>query len=69
MRIGFLFDTSTSFDNCEFVRIGGKVIEMHEGVFYRENLKITPLRIITEKMFALREKYENEHNDLMQRLG
>ena len=36
MRNGFIIDTLTSVDICEIVKIGGKVIEIYEGVIYRK---------------------------------
>ena len=69
MRNGFIIDTLTSVDICEIVKIGGRVIEIYEGVIYRENIKISPFRkVIEEKLFASRQKYKDEHNDLMQKL-
>ena len=68
MRNGYILDTLTSVDICEIVKIGGKVIEIYEGVIYRENFKISPLRKVIENTFALRKKYKDEHNDLIQRL-
>ena len=68
MRNGYINDTLTSVDNCGIVKIGGGVIEMYEGVIYRENFKISPFRKVIEKLFALRQKYKDEHNDLMQGL-
>ena len=68
MRIGYIIDTLTSVDICEIVKIGGKVIEIYEGVIYRENFKISPFRKVIEQLFSLRQKYKDEHNDLMQRL-
>ena len=44
------------------------MIEIHEGVFYRENFKISLFRKIIEKIFALGQKYKDEGNDLMQGL-
>ena len=44
------------------------MIEIYEGVIYRENFKISPFRKDIEKLFALRKKYQNEQNDLMQKL-
>ena len=35
---------------------------------YRENFKISPFRKVIEKLFALRQKYKDEKNDLMQGL-
>ena len=43
----------------KFVKIGGNVIEIHEGVFYRENFRLSPFRKVIEKLFALRRKYKD----------
>ena len=68
MRNGYIIDTLTSVDICEIVKNGGRVIEIYEGVIYRENFKISPFRKVIENLFALRQKYKDQHNDLMQRL-
>ena len=68
MRNGYITDTLFSVDNQEIVKSGGKVVEINEGVFYRENFKISPFRKVIENLFALRQKYKDEHNDLMQSL-
>ena len=68
MRNGYIIDTLTSVDNQEIVKIGGKVIEIYEGVIYRENFKVIPFRKVIEKLFASRQKYKDEKNDLMQGL-
>ena len=68
MRNGYIIDTLNTVDICENVKIGGRVIEIHEGVIYRENFKISPFRKVIEKLFTLRQKYIDEHKDLMQRL-
>ena len=68
MRNGYIIDTLTSVDIQEIVRIGGKVIEIYEGVIYRENFKVSPFRKVIEKLFALKQKYKDEKNDLMQGL-
>ena len=49
MRNGYIIDTLTSFDICEVAKVGGKVIEIYEGVIYRENFKISPFRKVIEK--------------------
>ena len=69
MRNGYIIDTLTSVDIQEIVKIGGKVIEIYEGVIYRENFKVSPFRKVIEKLFALRQKYKDEKNDLMQGLN
>ena len=44
------------------------MIEIYEGVIYRGNFKMSPFRKVIEKLFALRQKYKDERNDLMQGL-
>ena len=61
MRNGLI--VLTSIDICEIVKIGRKLIEIYEGVIYKENFKISPFRKVIEKLFALRQKYTNEHNE------
>ena len=51
MRNGYIIDTLTSVDICETVKIGGKVIEIYQGVIYRENFKISPFRKVIEQLF------------------
>ena len=68
MRNGFIVDTLTSVHICEIVKIGGRVVEIYEGVIYRENFKVSPFRKVIEKLFALRQQYKDEKNDLMQGL-
>ena len=67
-RNGYIIDTLTSVDIQENVKIGGKVIEIHEGVIYRENFKISPFRKIIRKFFSFRQKYKDEKNYLLERL-
>ena len=68
MRNGYIIDTLTSVDICEIVKIGGKVIEIYEGVIYRENFKVSPFRKVIDISFKLRKKYKDENNDVMQLL-
>ena len=68
MRNGYIIETLTSVDICAILEIGGKVIERYEGVNYRVNFMVSPFRKGIEKMFALRQKYKNEKNGLMQGL-
>ena len=56
MRNGWKIDTLTSVDIREIVKIEGKVIEIYEGVIYRENFKVSPFRKGTDKLFALKQK-------------
>ena len=68
MRNGYIIDTLTSVDFQQSVRIGGKVVQIYEGVIDRENFKISPSRKLIENSFSLRQKYKDEGNDLMQGL-
>ena len=68
MRNGYIINYLTSVDIQEIVKIGGKVIEIYEGVIYRENNKVSPFRKIIDNLFALRQKYKEEGNDVMQLL-
>ena len=44
------------------------MIEIYERLIYRENFKISPFEKVNEKLFAFRQKYKDEGNDLMQKL-
>ena len=54
MRNGYIIDTLTSVDIQEIVKIGGKVVEIYEGVIYRENFKVSPFRKVIDILFKLR---------------
>ena len=66
MRKGYIIDTLRSVDIREIVKIGGKVIEFYEGVVYSESVKVSPFRKVIDKLFALRQKYKDENNEVMQ---
>ena len=68
MRNGYIIDYLISVDIQEIVKIGGEVIEIYEGVIYRENFKVSPSRKVINKLFALRQKYKHDGNDVMQLL-
>ena len=68
MRNGYIIEVLTSVDIEEIVKIGGKVIQIYEGVIYRENFKVSPFEKIIDELFALRKKYKDEGNDGMQLL-
>ena len=68
MRNGFIIATLKSVDIQEIVKIGGKVIEIYEGVIYRENFEVSPFRKVIDKIFASRQKYKDENNNVMQLL-
>ena len=68
MRNGYIIDTLTSVDIQENVKIGGKVIQIYEGVIYREKFKLSPFRKVIDKLLASRQKYKKENNEVMQLL-
>ena len=68
MRNGYITQVLTSVDIQEFFKIRGKLIEIFEGVIYRENFIINPFEKVFDKLFALRQKYKEERNDVMQLL-
>ena len=53
---------------CEFVKMREKAIKNLEGVFYRENFKISPFTKTIDKLFTLRQRYKDKDNDLLQGL-
>ena len=65
MMNGYIIEHLTVVDIQEIVKIGGKVIDIYEGVIYRENIKMSPFRKVIDKLFALRQKYKDENNDVM----
>ena len=68
MKNGYNIDTIASVDIQEIFKIGCKVIEIFEGVINRENFEVNPFRKVLDKLFALRQKYKYEDNDVMQLL-
>ena len=68
MRNGYIIEHLTSVDIQEIVKIGGRVIKKYEGVIYKEIFKVRVFRKVIDKLFALRQKYEDENNDVMQLL-
>ena len=65
MRNGYITQVVTSVDIQEIVKIGGKVIEIYEGVIYRENYKVSPFKKVIDKLFDLRQKNKEENNEVM----
>ena len=68
MRNGYITQILTSVDIQEIVRIGGKVIEIYEGIIYKKNFKVSHFRRVFEKLSKLRQKYKDENNEIMQML-
>ena len=54
MRNGYITQVFTSVDVQEIVKISGKVIEIYEGVIYRESFEVSPFEKIIDELFALR---------------
>ena len=48
MRNGYIIDTLTPVDIQEIIKIGGKLVQIYEGVIYRENFKLSPFRKLIE---------------------
>ena len=68
MRNGYIVDILTFVDIQEILRIGGKVVEIYEGVIYRENFEVSPFKNVVDKLVELRQRYKDENNDGMQLL-
>ena len=60
LRNGYIKDTLTSVDIQEIVKIGGRIIEIFEGVIYQENFKVSPFRKVIDNIFALRQNFQDE---------
>ena len=68
MRNGYIVDSLTSAVIQEIVKNGGEAIEPYECVIYRQNFKISTFKKVIDKLFELRQKYEDENKDVMQLL-
>ena len=68
MRNGYITQVLTSVDIQEVLKTGGKVFEIYEGVIYRENFQVNPFEKVIDILFALRQKYKKENNQVMQLL-
>ena len=66
MRNGYITQVLTSVDIQEIVKKGGEVIEIYEGVIYRENYKVSPFKKVIDKIIELRQKYIEENIEVMQ---
>ena len=65
---GYIVDTLSSVDIQEFFKIEGKVIQIYQGVIYKENIKISAFGKVIEKLFASGKKYKDEKINLGQGL-
>ena len=62
---GYIVDVLTSVDLQKTVKIDREVIEIYEGVFYREHFKVSPFKKVINEIFELRQKFKDENNDVM----
>ena len=62
MRKRYLIDTVTSVGIQKTVKIGRKLIEIFEGVSYREIFIVSPFRNVIDKLFSLRQDHKKEKN-------
>ena len=68
MHDAYIVDVLSFVDIQKTFKIGGKVIEVYEGVIYRENIKISPFREVIVTLFELGQKHKYEKNDVVQLL-
>ena len=69
MRNGYITQVLTSVDIQEIVKTGGRVFEIYEVDFYRENFEINPFEKVIDELFALRQKNKKkENNEVLQLL-
>ena len=68
MRNAYIIDTLISVDIQKIVKNDGKVIEIYEGVFYRETSTVSPFKKVIDKLFEFRQKCKDENYDVMQML-
>ena len=60
VRNGYIKEVLTSIDIQEIVEIGVKVVQIYEGVIYREHFKISPSEKIIDKLVALRKNIKTK---------
>ena len=68
IRNDYIIQTVTFVDHQKIVEKGGRIIRIYEGVIYRENFERTLFRKVIEQLFALKQKYKDEGNTLMQKI-
>ena len=68
MRNGYIVDTLICVDFQKIVKIGGKVIEIYDGIFYRENPKVSHYKKVIDTLCELGKKCKDENNDVIQLL-
>ena len=68
MRNGYILDTLTSVDIQAIIKLSGRLIKVYEGIIYKQNFMISPLKKVVDKLFKLKQKYKKEKNYLMEKL-
>ena len=68
MRTGYNFGTLTSVDMKEYIRIGGKVIQIYEGVIIREIFRVNPFKKFFGNLFEFKNYYKDRADDVMELL-
>ena len=68
MRNGYIIDTLTAVHIQKNNKIGGKVIEIYEGIVYTKKFSVSPFEKVIDKLIELRQEYKDENNDVMQML-
>ena len=63
MRNAYIKDTLMNLDIQKMVKIGGKLIQIYDGVIYQKNFTKSPFTKVIEKQFASRDKYNDKGND------
>ena len=64
MRNGTIIDTLTSVDIQEIVRTGGKILEIYDGIIFRENYSTSPFKSYIEKLFNKRLECKKNKDDV-----
>ena len=64
----FIIETVTSFDIKGIIRVGGRIIELCEGVIHRERLKVNPFKRVSEKFFNLAKNFKDQGDEVMELL-
>ena len=69
MRNGYIIHFLTCVHIQEIIKIGGKLIQIYEGVLYRKNFELSPFRKVIDELFAFRQIYKDENIDVMHLLA
>ena len=56
MQNGYIIQHLTSVEIQEFVKVGGKTVQVYEGAIQRENFEVSPFKNVMDKLFDLLHK-------------